>query len=107
MLFLGFLILKKIGDFKMKNREEEDKIKDLGNKICRLVKYYEKGEEQSLALAALADVLLGIKGVFKSYDKRIRKLEDINRLSPPIYRKIEKIEKELKMGGVDQRSVIK
>lgn len=61
---------------KIKILKEEDKIKDLGNKICRLVNYYEKGKGQSLALAALADVLLEIKEVFKSYDKRFKKLEE-------------------------------
>ncbi|GAI19513.1 unnamed protein product, partial [marine sediment metagenome] len=53
-----------------------DKIEKLGNKICRLVKYYEKSKGQNLALAALADVLLGIKEVFRSYDKRFKKLEE-------------------------------
>jgi len=61
---------------KIKILEEKDKIKDLGNKICRLVRYYEKGKGQNLALAALADVLMNIKEVFKSYDERFKKLEE-------------------------------
>jgi len=56
--------------------KEEDKIKNLGDKVCRFVNYYEKSEGRSLALAALADVLLNIKEVFKNYDVRFKKLEE-------------------------------
>ena len=56
--------------------KKEDRIKDLGDKVCRFVNYYEKSEGQSLALAALADVLLNIKEVFKNYDARFKKLEE-------------------------------
>jgi len=57
---------------------KEYKIEKLGNKICRLVSYYEKGKGQNLALAALADVLMNIKEVFKSYDERFKRLEKRN-----------------------------
>jgi len=61
---------------KIKDFKEVDKIEELGNKICRFVDYHEKSEGESLALAALADVLMNIKEVFKSYDKRFKKLEE-------------------------------
>ena len=64
---------------KIRILKEEDKIKDLGIKICRFAKYYEKGErERRLELAALADILISIKEIFKSYDKKFKKLEEHN-----------------------------
>ena len=61
---------------KIKSFKEVDKIEELGNKICRLVEYYdrEKGME-GWELATIADVLVSIREIFKSYDERFKKLE--------------------------------
>ncbi|MBA7549485.1 hypothetical protein ES705_41969 [subsurface metagenome] len=56
--------------FDKKGLRKVDKIEELGNKICRLVEYYERD------LAALADVLMNIKEIFKSYDERFKKMEE-------------------------------
>lgn len=66
----GRILMVEIKDFK-----KIDKIENLGNKICKFVKYYEEEKGQILKLAALADILLNIKEVFKSYDTRFKKLE--------------------------------
>ena len=70
--------------FDKKGLRKIDKIEELGSKICRLVKYYEKwdtysGEGQGSALAALADVLSTISRILKSHDKRFKKLEENKR----------------------------
>jgi len=63
---------------KLKNFKEEDRIKDLGDKICRLVYYYEKGKGRNLELAALASIFISIKEIFKIYDKKFKELEENN-----------------------------
>lgn len=60
---------------KIESFEKEDKIKDLGDKICRLANYYEKGKGRNLKLAVLADVLFSIKEIFKSHDGKFERLE--------------------------------
>ena len=57
--------------------KEEDKIEELGNKICKFVEYHEGDRGQNiLALAALAEILFNIREIFKSYDERFEKLEE-------------------------------
>jgi len=62
--------------FDKKGLQKIDKIKDLGDKICRFVNYYEKNKGQNSELAALADTLLSIKEIFKSHDEKFKKLEE-------------------------------
>ena len=63
---------------KIKILKKEDKIEELGNKICKLVKYYERkdGYSHVLQVATLADVLLTIREILKSYDERFKKMEE-------------------------------
>ena len=58
--------------------KKEDKCKNLGDKICRFVEYHELKNRYApiLQLAALADILVSIKEIFRSYDKRFEKLEE-------------------------------
>jgi len=84
------MIESKTEDFK-----EEDKIKDLGNKICRLVKYYEKKKSRIWEIAALADVLFAIVRILRDYKKRLKTIEAELR----IYTKGEI--KKIKVGGTD------
>jgi len=50
----------------IKDFKKEDKIKELSNKICRFVEYYEGDKGQNiLALAVLAEILFNIRGIFK------------------------------------------
>jgi len=64
---------------RIKILKEEDKIKDLGVKICRFAKYYEKGEKgRSSELATLADVLSAISRILKDHDERFKELEKYN-----------------------------
>ena len=58
--------------------KKEDKIKDLGNKICKFVEYHEGDKGQNiLALAAIAEILFSIREILKSYDERFKKLEEL------------------------------
>ena len=66
----------KISMTESRSLKEEDKFKELGNKICKFVDYYGKeGGQKILSIAALTDVLFSIKGIFKMYDERIKELE--------------------------------
>jgi len=65
-----------------KGLRKVDKIEELGIKICKFVNYYEKidffthdDKEKNLALAALADLLINIREVFKSCDVRFKIIE--------------------------------
>ncbi|MBA7534343.1 hypothetical protein ES705_26589 [subsurface metagenome] len=61
---------------KIKSLKKEDKIEELGNKICKYVEYIADGKKgRALELAALADILFSIKGIFRRYEKRITELE--------------------------------
>jgi len=60
----------------IKEFKKIDEIKELGNKICRLVEYYERGKGRNLELAALADVLIVISRIFENHNKRFKKLEE-------------------------------
>jgi len=60
------------------NIKEIDKIKELGNKICRLVDYHEHSKGRFWELVALADVLFAINRILRIYDKRIKELEGHN-----------------------------
>lgn len=69
----------KISMAKIKSFDKEDKIKDLGNKICKFVEYHEGNKGQNLlALAALAEILFSIREIFKSYDEQFKELEKHN-----------------------------
>lgn len=69
------MYMTEIKDFK-----KVDKIEELGNKICKLVKYYERkdGYSHVLQVATLADVLITIREILKSYDRRFKELEKHN-----------------------------
>lgn len=61
---------------KIKILEEEDRIKELGDKICKYVEYVADGKKgRALELAALADVLFSIREFFRRYEKRLTELE--------------------------------
>jgi hypothetical protein len=60
----------------IKDFKKIDKIEELGNKICRFTENYERRKGRSLELATLVDVLFGISKIFKSHDKRFKKLEE-------------------------------
>ena len=62
--------------FDKKGLRKVDKIEELGNKICKFVRYYERGKGRVPELAALADVLSTISRILKSHDKRFKKLEE-------------------------------
>lgn len=63
---------------KIRSLKKMDETEDLGDKICRFVNYYEKNKGQSLELAALADILISIKKIFRSYNEKFEKLEKLN-----------------------------
>jgi len=61
----------------IKEFKKVDKTEELGEKICRFVEYYEGDKGQnSLALAALAEILFSFRKIFRSYDERFKKLEE-------------------------------
>jgi len=63
---------------KIRVLREEDKIEELGKKICRLVDYHEHRKGRFWEWVALIDVLFAICRILKSYDKRIKELEGHN-----------------------------
>lgn len=63
---------------KIRSLKEEDKFKELGNKICKFVRYYEQGKGRVPELAALADVLFSVKEILRIYDERFKELEKLN-----------------------------
>jgi len=75
--------------------KKEDKIEDLGYRICRFVDYYDKDIGRIPELAALGDALFCIKEILKSYDKRFKRIED----ELGIY--TEEEIKKIKVGGTD------
>lgn len=86
----------------IKSFEKEDKIKDLGDKICRFVGYYEKNESENLELAALADTLFSIKEIFKNYDRRFKELEkNLKKVKAKLGIYTEEEIKKIKLGGTD------
>lgn len=58
--------------------KEKDKIKELGDKICRLVDYHEHRKGRFWELVALADVLFAIVRILRDYEKRFKELEKRN-----------------------------
>lgn len=69
----GRISMVNIKDFK-----KIDEIEELGNKICKLVGYYEREKGWSPEFAALAEILIHIKRIFKSHDEQFKKLEKHN-----------------------------
>jgi len=69
----GKILMVKIKDFK-----KVDKIEELGDKICKFVGYYERKKGWSPEFAALAEILIRIKRIFKSHDEQFKKLEKHN-----------------------------
>lgn len=65
--------------FDKKGLKKVDKIEELWNKVCKFAEYYEQGKKgRSLELAALADVLLCIREIFRSHDEQFKRLEKRN-----------------------------
>ncbi|MBA7548089.1 hypothetical protein ES705_40535 [subsurface metagenome] len=60
----------------IKNFKKEDKIKELGNKICRLVDYHEKRKGRFWELVAFADVSFAICRILRSHEERFKKMEE-------------------------------
>jgi len=63
---------------KIKDSKKIDKIEELGDKICKFVRYYERKKGWSPEFAALAEILIRIKRIFKSHDEQFKKLEKHN-----------------------------
>ncbi len=62
---------------KIRSLKKEDKIKDLGDKICKYVEYIADGKKgRVLELAALADILFSIREFLRVYDKRFKEFEE-------------------------------
>ena len=63
----------------IKNFKKEDKIEELGDKICKYVEYIAYGKKgRALELAALADILFSIREFLrglKGFEKRLKKVE--------------------------------
>jgi len=62
----------------IKDFKKIDKIEELGDKICKFVGYYERKKGWSPEFAALAEILIRIKRIFKSHDEQFKKLEKHN-----------------------------
>ena len=62
--------------FDKKGLQKVDKIKELGDKVCKLVEYYEQGKGRVFKLAALADVLSATNRILKSHDERFKEIEE-------------------------------
>ncbi|GAI19516.1 unnamed protein product [marine sediment metagenome] len=85
-----------------KNLEELKKIED---KIFKTdIKNFDEKTLTYIVEKIVHCVILVLEGfilILEGFEKRIKKIEDINKLSPPIYGKIEKVEEEIKVGGTD------
>ena len=80
----------------IKDFKKIDKIKELGDKICKFVEYVAEGKGgRTLELAALTDILFNIREFLRVYDNRFKKIET----ELGIY--TEKEIKEIKIGGTD------
>lgn len=81
---------------KIKSFKKGDKIKDLGDKICRYVEYVAEGKKgRALELAALTDILFSIREFLRVYNERLKKVE----AKLGIY--TEEEIKNFKVGGTD------
>ncbi len=58
--------------------KKEDKIKELGNKICRWWDYHEHKKGRFWEGVALIDVLFAICRILRSHDERLKELEKHN-----------------------------